>query len=270
MDEHWRGPLYPARLPSFHRIPAPARLAEKVRWFWIPEWDLEPGRTSRQEVLPFPALNLVVEPDGVRLYGPATRRSNRDLTGRGWAFGLLLRPAAVPFLTPDPGVLKDADVPVDLPELRNPVSRAMAAGEQDDGDGGKHRTEAVAAASDWLEATVPEPAPEGLLVNRLEELIESNPSLTRVDQAAALLGVSVRTLQRLTRRHVGLPPLAMIRRYRLQEAAQRLRTDPNLGIADVAAELGYADHAHLTDVFREVLGYTPSGYRRSAVEGDGH
>jgi AraC-like DNA-binding protein len=53
----------------------------------------------------------------------------------------------------------------------------------------------------------------------------------------------------------------MIRRYRLQEAAQRLREDPSLTISQVAAELGYADHAHLSADFRNVLGFTPSSYR---------
>ena len=265
MEQQWRGPLYPARLPSFHRIPAPAPLADRIRWFWIPEWDLAPGRTSRQEVLPFPALNLVVEPGGARLYGPATRRSFRDLTGTGWAFGLLLRPAAVPFLYAAPGALRDADTALEVPALRIPVTDAM--GSKADDDGAARRAAAVAAASDWVEAALPKPQPESLLANRFEELIEATPSLTRVDQAADRLGVSVRTLQRIARKHVGLPPLAMIRRYRLQEAAQRLRTDPGLNIADVAAELGYADHAHLTDVFREVLGFTPSGYRREAAAG---
>ena len=262
MEEQWRGPLYPARLPSFHRVPSPAPLADRIRWFWIPEWDLAPGRTSRQEILPFPALNLVIEPEGVRLYGPATRRSFRDLTGNGWAVGLLLRPAAVPFLCADPGALKDTDAALDLPGLRHPVTRAMAAGEIND-DGGAHRAAAAAAASEWLALEVPAPTPEGLLANRFEELIEANPSLTRVDQAADLLGVSVRSLQRIARKHVGLPPLAMIRRYRLQEAAERLRGGA-VSIADLAVELGYADHAHLANAFREVLGFTPSGYRQSA------
>ena len=267
MQQQWRGPLYPARLPSFHRVPAPALLADRFRWFWIPEWDLAAGRTSRQEVLPFPALNLVIEQDGVRLYGPATRRSVRDLQGTGWAFGLLLRPAAVPFLCPDPGALKDASTALELPGLRTPVTAAMESKAND--DGGARRAAAVAAASAWAETALPTSPPESLLANRFEDLIEADPSLTRVDQAADLLGVSVRSLQRIARKHVGLPPLAMIRRYRLQEAADRLRTDPDLGIADVAAELGYADHAHLTDVFREVLGFTPSGYRREAAsDGD--
>ena len=31
-----RGILYPARLPTFHREPAPPGLEGLVRWFWIP------------------------------------------------------------------------------------------------------------------------------------------------------------------------------------------------------------------------------------------
>ncbi len=67
-----RGVLYPAKLPSFHRQPADESLRALVRWFWIPRWDLAAGRVSRQELLPFPASNLVVEPGGVSLAGPTT------------------------------------------------------------------------------------------------------------------------------------------------------------------------------------------------------
>ena len=37
---------------------------------------------------------------------------------------------------------------------------------------------------------------------------------------------------------------------------------------EIAADLGYADHAHLTREFRRVLGFTPSGYR-SHLTSDG-
>ncbi|WP_313821467.1 DUF6597 domain-containing transcriptional factor, partial [Citricoccus sp.] len=97
-----RGILYPTRLPEFHRIPAPPGLEALLRWFWIPQWTLAPGRTSRQEVLPFPASNLVVQPGTVSLTGPSTRASFRDLTGTGWAVGALLRPAGVVQWHPEP------------------------------------------------------------------------------------------------------------------------------------------------------------------------
>jgi AraC-like DNA-binding protein len=63
-------------------------------------------------------------------------------------------------------------------------------------------------------------------------------------------------------RYVGLPPSTMIRRRRLQEAAERLRTDPDTTLAAVAAELGYSDHAHLANEFRSVLGLALGAYRR--------
>ncbi|MFT8396593.1 helix-turn-helix domain-containing protein [Propionibacterium sp.] len=83
-----RGVLYPARLPSLHREPAPREVSELVHWFWIPRWDLAPGRISRQELLPFPASNPVVQVGGVSLAGPTTGVSHRDLRGRGWAADL--------------------------------------------------------------------------------------------------------------------------------------------------------------------------------------
>ena len=41
-----RGILYPTRLPSFHRVPAPPGLEALLRWFWIPQWSLAAGRTN--------------------------------------------------------------------------------------------------------------------------------------------------------------------------------------------------------------------------------
>nr|WP_308442661.1 helix-turn-helix transcriptional regulator [Rugosimonospora africana] len=245
-------------------MPAPDRVAGLVRWFWIPEWQLAPGRSSRQHLIAFPAANLVVESDTVGFAGPTTRASHRDLTGTGWAVGALLRPAAVPLFTRDPGALRDAYQPVDLPALHERVSAAMN-GSSDRPV--RHRL-AVEAFTDWLTGEYPDPTPEALLANSMAELIDSDPAMRRVEDVAARLGVSVRTLQRLARRYVGLPPLAMIRRRRLQEAAERVRTGQDTNLSAVAADLGYADHAHLANEFRSVLGFTPSAYRQRVSPGD--
>lgn len=253
-----RGILYPARLPSFHRHPAVPPLDASVRWFWIPRWRLAPGRASRQELLPFPASNLVVEPDAVMVVGPGTRSSHRDLTGEGWAVGALLRPAGVAGLIPRPGDLRDAQAPFEAQDLHDAVRSAMGGRDEDAG-----RANAVEAFTAWLVARLAAPEEGALLANAMEDLIATERSLVHVDQVAARLHISVRTLQRLAERYVGVPPLAIIRRYRLQEAAQRLRQDPGVRVADVAAELGYADQSHLTDDFTRILGITPRGYRRT-------
>ncbi len=262
MTEH-RGVLYPARLPSFHRLPAPPRVAALVRWFWIPEWDIADGQVSRQELIAFPACNLVVESTAVGVAGPTTRRSFRDLTGRGWAVGALLRPAATGHLVADPAGLRDRYAPVDEPTLHAAVSAAMT-GEV---EGDVRRARATAAFADWLAETVPQPGAKGQLANAVAELIEGDPTIRQVDDAADRLHISVRTLQRIARRHIGVTPAAMIRRRRLQEAAEQLRGDPGMSIAAVAADLRYSDHAHLVRDFRAVLGFTPSAYRDAAGGG---
>lgn len=283
-----RGVLYPDRLPTFHRENAPSELCDRIRWFWIPRWRLAPGETSRQELLPFPASNLVVEPGGVSLSGPTTGISHRDLSGTGWAVGALLRPAGLASLTTAPQRLRDAETPFVSTELHRAVAEAMsgsgvragseAGPEANEALGGTSGTvggtsavdqrEAVArgraihAFSAWAAEHLAPPDDGGALANAMEDLIASDRSIVRVGQVAAVLGVSTRGVQRLAHRYVGVTPLAMIRRYRLQEAAQRLRDDPSVTIAQIAADLGYSDHAHLSADFRTVLGRSPNSYRR--------
>lgn len=254
-----RGVLYPARLPRFHRLPAPAAAAELVAWFWIPEWDIEPGRSSRQDVVAYPALNLVVDAHAVTLSGATTRSSHRDLRDSGWAVGALLRPAAVAALIDDPVSLVDGERILDdatggIGWLRDAVKAAMASGEG-------HRERAVETFSAWLGDRVGAVDESARQANALMDVLMGEKAALTPEEAATRLAVSVRTLQRMAHRHVGLSPAAMIRRRRLQEAAQRVREEPGIDLASIAAELGYADHAHLTRDFRSVLGIAPRVYR---------
>ncbi|MGM7697573.1 helix-turn-helix domain-containing protein [Microbacterium sp. A84] len=257
MIDAWRGILYPARLPQFHWLLPPAEAAELVEWFWIPEWNIEPGRTSRQHVVAYPALNIVVDAGGVELTGASTRASHRDLTGRGWAVGALLKPSAVAALIEDPSALRDRSTRFDARDLHSAVAQAMDEG------GAVGREHAVTAFSAWLLERVGEIGPVARQANEMSALLMADSAITRAEEAAARLSMSVRTLQRLAHRYVGLPPAALIRRRRLQEAAQCVREHPGTDLSTIAAELGYADHAHLTNDFLTVLGIAPSAYRAS-------
>lgn len=258
MVSPFKGILYPTRLPTFHRVPAPDAIKDLVQWFWIPEWDIEPGRTSRQQLISFPTSNLVVQQDVVELAGPTTRVSFRDLTGQGWAVGALLRPAAVQLFTEDPGSLRDEALALDYPEMHTAVARAMQGGNAEE-----CREAAVQVFTDWLHAQLPEVSAHALLANSMMELIGANPEIKRIEDVALRMSVSPRTLQRLAKKYIGLSPAALIRRRRLQEAADRARTNPEADLAQIAAELGYSDHAHLANDFQTFLGFTPSGYRHS-------
>jgi len=265
-DRQRRGVLYPRHLPEFHRLTPPDDLAHALGWFWISEWDLPDGRRSVQQILPFPACNIVVEGEAVTAVGPPTRRSERVLTGRGWAVGALLRPAAAHLLIPDIPALADATRPLDEPALQRRVASAMS---DSAAEPAARRSAAAAALAEWIRARAPRPAQgsEGALANDLATEL-ADPSVTRISDLEPRLHASTRTLQRIAARFFGLSLHSMIRRRRLQEAAERLREDPQLAIARLATELGYADHAHFTSDFKALLGMTPSAYRERTEHGE--
>ena len=54
----------------------------------------------------------------------------------------------------------------------------------------------------------------------------------------------------------------MIGRYGLHELVERLNSGDQLNWPDLALELGYFDQEHLINVFRSVVGYSPTQYQR--------
>ena len=292
-----RGHLTPGPHATVVRLPAPDDVAHLVRQLWIPEWDLPAGERAEQLVLGYPASNVVVEPDGVALHGPTSRASTRVLTGRGWAVGALLRPAGVLLFTERPADLLDGSAPVSAPGLLSAVAEAMAgadpagrwarpadppggtesvsapglrsaaAGAVAGADPAGRHLRAAALLADhvrMLAAGVPRAAArDGALANRMVDLLEAGTVARSPADLARQLHVSERSLQRLAARFVGMPPQLLLRRRRLQEAAERMRADPAADLGALAAELGFADQSHLTREFRSVLGATPRGYGRA-------
>lgn len=79
--------------------------------------------------------------------------------------------------------------------------------------------------------------------------------------AAAACGVSPGHLCRLFRRYDRSTPMALLRRRRLQQAAERL-SEPGTSLTRLAAELGYSDQFHFSRAFSRAFGQPPSRMRR--------
>ncbi|WP_283171651.1 helix-turn-helix domain-containing protein [Curtanaerobium respiraculi] len=60
----------------------------------------------------------------------------------------------------------------------------------------------------------------------------------------------------------GMPPATYLRAYRMQQAADMLM-NTSLKIADVAASVGYGSASKFTQAFRDVMGATPSSWRKT-------
>jgi transcriptional regulator GlxA family with amidase domain len=122
----------------------------------------------------------------------------------------------------------------------------------------------AAALDAALLPRAPEPADAYLDVLGLVGAMISDRGLVRVDQVAALGGLSVRSLQRLFAGYVGVSPKAVLVRYRLQDAAAAIDAGAVDDLADLAVSLGWFDQAHFSRDFRAVVGVPPSAYLQGA------
>ncbi|MET7679652.1 AraC family transcriptional regulator [Streptomyces sp. NPDC005423] len=97
--------------------------------------------------------------------------------------------------------------------------------------------------------------------DRLADELTAPPSLACLAEDFAL---SRYQLLRAFRTTMGIPPYAWLAQHRVTRARGLLEAGGRP--AEVAAQVGFADQAHLTRWFRRVLGVTPAAYRNSVQD----
>ena len=226
-----RGILRPAEVaeqaPTCAATPASAEpLRPFVERYWSVRWDLTGQPPFRSEVLSHPSVNVSVESGtqprfgfpmpAVLVHGVVTRRFTVDLVGAG-------RVTAV-------------EVPAGRVRARSPASCPARNGVAPLGSelGVARRRSCCAAVARRGRTTTPAPPSSTRpsprwppsrpaayldLLGARRARWPTTARLVRVDQVAALAGMSVRSLQRLFATYVGVSPKAVLARYRLQDAA---------------------------------------------------
>jgi AraC family transcriptional regulator len=102
-------------------------------------------------------------------------------------------------------------------------------------------------------------------VRRVLTHIEANLSTTiRNKDLAALARLSTFHFAVAFRNSVGESPHEHIIRRRV-ERAQGLMLSTDTSLSDIAADCGLADQAHLTRLFRRIVGESPAAWRRARV-----
>lgn len=92
----------------------------------------------------------------------------------------------------------------------------------------------------------------------MEQLVDDCERPLQLAELAARAGVHAVSLSRAFRRHYGMSPGQLQRRALLNRAAGRLRNGQ--AIADVAAQMGFADQSHFTRLFRAEYRCTPAAW----------
>jgi AraC-like DNA-binding protein len=258
-----RGILDPSALlrhTFFRRLPPAPALRPYVEHYWLIDWDLPAPYEAR--VLPHPAVNAVLQWRGgqarCEVSGVGLRVHTERLEGAGRVAGVQFRPGGFrPFA---PGVpvaewtgrrLPAEEVTGAGPALTEALT--VLGGESDD-------ARRAAAVDAWLLSLGPRPDPQAALAVELAGLARHDRTVRRTARLAELGGLSVRALQRLFAAYVGVSPKWVVLRYRVLDALERAAADGTADWAGLAAELGYADQAHLVRDFTATVGVPPTAY----------
>ncbi|GAA4306449.1 helix-turn-helix domain-containing protein [Actinomadura luteofluorescens] len=247
------------------RLEPPTALAPFVANFWVLRWDLRGRPPHRQRVLTRPSVHLTFTSyltagtTRARIAGVVRDGFVEEIHGEGRVVGAAFRPGGFrPFM----------DAPVSTLTGRFPGVDDVFGGEgltlAEEVFAIADASEAVGRLAAFLSGLRPEPDPAAAKAAAVVERIAARPGLVRVGELAEAVGLSTRSLQRLFHEYVGIGPKWVIRRFRMQEAAERAASGTGVDWADLAAELGYADQAHFTRDFTAAVGTPPGRYAREA------
>ncbi|MFE9996592.1 DUF6597 domain-containing transcriptional factor [Streptomyces avermitilis] len=244
-----------ARVDFRRREPAEP-LRPYLEHYWLIDWDLRQPYASH--VVPHPSVNVVFQKyagqEGFgEVAGIGLELFTQKLQGRGRVCGIKFRPGGFRPFAPDHAATEWTGRRVPLPEV-SPGADLPAVLTPDDEDA------RVAALDAFLLSIGPRPDPQADLAMALVDRIRTDRTIRRVGDFARAEGVSVRVMQRLFAAYVGVGPKWIILRYRIHQALEHAENSREVDWAGLAADLGYADQAHLVRDFTATVGVPPTAY----------
>jgi len=237
------------------RRSAAPELAPWVDHYWMVYWDLRGLEPRLVETLPHPNVHVVFERPESKVWGVSTTKFSRMLEGKAHCFGIKFTPGGFhPFLGTSVSTITDRSVSIRkiFGGAVEALEAIILASENED--------EMMAAANAFLLRRIPSFDEKITRTRQLVQRVLQEREILTVEELAARAEMSPRSLQRLFSQYVGGSPKWVIQRYRLHELLERMHAGERLDWAQLAAELGYFDQAHLINDFKSITGYTPTEY----------
>jgi AraC-like DNA-binding protein/quercetin dioxygenase-like cupin family protein len=105
------------------------------------------------------------------------------------------------------------------------------------------------------------PLPQEARCRRAADIVLRAPAVAHeIEDLARKVGTSARTLSRLFSAETQLSFKSWCQRARIASAIERLSTQPNASVKQIAAHLGYASIPAFSHAFRQVTGRTPTEF----------
>ena len=106
------------------------------------------------------------------------------------------------------------------------------------------------------------PLPQAIL-RRVKEYMEAHlQDNLSLDQLARETRYSRGHFLRMFRAATGMAPHQYLTKRRIERAKRMLRDEEATSLIDIAARCGFSSQSHMTRVFREQTGVTPSAFKR--------
>ena len=224
-------------------------------------WSL--AQPSTQSTLQHPVCLVVVSNTYARFYGVSRGRSSVTLEGDGWAVGTMLSPAAGRLVL-GRSVAEVTDTwsswATSVPG--HTVVEGVRAAMERPADPAATSRRSPTSSRGWRPPPVNSP---GSWSTDLVAWLGDHPEVTRVDDLAREAGLSSAASSGWWS-SARAKPEWLLQRRRLHDAVEALKAGRG-SLAEVAADLGYADQAHFTHDFRTVTGMTPGEYLKGPAQG---
>ena len=120
--------------------------------------------------------------------------------------------------------------------------------------------EEVKAIEDHLRPLLHRSVPSAQAITALNTAM-INPDIASAGDLADAVGMTVRSLERLSNRVFGFPPKLLLRRQRFLRSLSQFMLDPSLKWMNAMDEQ-YHDQAHFIRDFKRFMGMTPRSYAK--------
>ena len=192
------------------------------------------------------------------LIGPRTDPNQVIVVGGTRFWGAIFWPgAAASLLHIDMESIRSNYVPVQSVLRHQPIERLNGLAKSFE------NIEAVVPVLNaFFERMTPDASPLDDCVMQVVHNILNSPGETTVRQATNDIGLSARQLRRRFRQAVGLTPKELLRVQRIRVCSVKAVKAIKTSWINLAADLGYADQAHLTREFRKLMGITPGEFEK--------
>lgn len=107
----------------------------------------------------------------------------------------------------------------------------------------------------------PLPNPDRSRIEAIVTELQTRHGKQNIAQLAQQFDISARKLERHFDQHIGMSPKLFARIIRFNHAKSLIEMDPDIPLAALAYETGYADQAHFSRNFRQLFRYTPAQFK---------